>query len=103
MADINLFKPDRADGEKESFETLLNSDKVTIERILSPPDTITEIAQQPHDEWVCVLQGSAKLEMENRQITLYRGDSVLIPSHTPHRVITTSHQPHCIWLAIHIL
>ncbi|MBT3048600.1 MAG: cupin domain-containing protein [gamma proteobacterium symbiont of Ctena orbiculata] len=103
MSGINLFKPDRADGDRESFETLLDAEKITIERILSPPDTITELAQQPHDEWVCVLQGSAKLEMDDRQITLYRGDSVLIPSHTPHRVLTTSHQPHCIWLAIHIL
>jgi cupin 2 domain-containing protein len=26
----------------------------------------------------------------------------MIPANTPHRVLTTSHQPHCIWLAIHI-
>jgi cupin 2 domain-containing protein len=100
---MNLFKPDKADTEGESFETLLESENVTIERILSPPDTVTEVSQQPHDEWVCVLQGSAKLEMGERQIILYRGDSILIPAHTPHRVLTTSHQPHCIWLAIHIL
>ncbi|MES9992121.1 MAG: cupin domain-containing protein [Candidatus Thiodiazotropha sp.] len=103
MTGINLFKPDRADSEKEYFETLLQSENITIERILSPPNTITDLSQQPHDEWVCVLQGSAKLEMDDRQITLYRGDSVLIPSNTLHRVLTTSHQPHCIWLAIHIL
>ena len=103
MTDMNLFKPDKAEAEAENFETLLESENVTIERIISPPETLTEVQQQPHDEWVCVLQGNAKLELGDKQITLYRGDSALIPAHTPHRVLTTSHQPHCIWLAVHIL
>jgi cupin 2 domain-containing protein len=100
---MNLFKPDKTVEKKESLATLLTSENVTIERILSPPFTTTKLSQQPHDEWVCVLQGSAKLEMNHEEITLYRGDNLLIPAHTPHRVLTTSHQPHCIWLAIHIL
>jgi cupin 2 domain-containing protein len=100
---MNLFKPDKAEGKNESLATILASENVTIERILSPPSTTTKASQQAHDEWVCVLQGSAKLEMDNREITLYRGDHLLIPAHTPHRVLTTSHQPHCIWLAIHIM
>jgi cupin 2 domain-containing protein len=99
---MNLFKPDKAVEKTESFATLLENKNVTIERILSPPGTITRLSEQPHDEWVCILQGSAKLEMENQEIILYRGDNVLIPAHTPHRVLTTSHQPHCLWLAIHI-
>jgi cupin 2 domain-containing protein len=100
---MNLFKPDKAVDKEESFSTLLANENITIERILSPPNTVTEVSQQPHDEWVCVLQGSAKLEMDNQEIPLYRGDSILIPAHTAHRVLTTSHQPHCIWLAVHIL
>jgi cupin 2 domain-containing protein len=100
---MNLFKPDKTIEKTESLATLLASENVTIERILSPPFTTTEVSKQPHDEWVCVLQGSAKLEMDQREITLYRGDNLLIPAHTPHRVLTTSQQPHCIWLAIHIL
>ncbi|MCU7890840.1 MAG: cupin domain-containing protein [Candidatus Thiodiazotropha sp. (ex Ustalcina ferruginea)] len=103
MMSKNLFKPDKADGEKETFDTLLKRKNVSIERILSPPDTATEITQQPYDEWVCVLQGSARLEMADEHINLHRGDNALIPAHTPHRVLTTSHQPHCIWLAVHIL
>jgi cupin 2 domain-containing protein len=100
---MNLYKPDKAVAEQESFDTLLKSQNITIERILSPPGTITEVSQQPHDEWVCILQGSAKLEMNDQEFSLYRGDNMLIPAHTDHRVLTTSHQPHCIWLAIHIL
>ncbi|MCU7904888.1 MAG: cupin domain-containing protein [Candidatus Thiodiazotropha sp. (ex Epidulcina cf. delphinae)] len=103
MSSKNLFKPDTAAGEGETFDTLLKTKNIAIERILSPPGTSTTITQQPHDEWVCVLQGSARLEMADEHLNLHRGDSALIPAHTPHRVITTSHQPHCIWLAVHIL
>ncbi|MCU7935216.1 MAG: cupin domain-containing protein [Candidatus Thiodiazotropha sp. (ex Dulcina madagascariensis)] len=99
---MNLFKPDTAEGLGETFDTLLKMKNIAIERILSPPDTSTAITQQPHDEWVCVLQGSARLEMADAHLNLHRGDSALIPAHTPHRVMTTSHQPHCIWLAVHI-
>jgi cupin 2 domain-containing protein len=99
---MNLFKPDKAIEKKETLATLLENKNVIVERILSPPGTATDLSKQPHDEWVCVLQGSAKLEMDEHEITLYRGDNVLIPAHTPHRVLTTSQQPHCIWLTIHI-
>ncbi|MET0076731.1 MAG: cupin domain-containing protein [Candidatus Thiodiazotropha lotti] len=99
---MNLFRPDKADGETETLETLLNRKNVTIERILSPPNSVTEVLQQPHDEWISILQGSAKLEMDDRQHNLHRGDYVMIPANTPHRVLTTSHQPHCIWLTVHI-
>ncbi|MCU7843990.1 MAG: cupin domain-containing protein [Candidatus Thiodiazotropha sp. (ex Monitilora ramsayi)] len=102
MSLTNLFKPDKAEGQSEQFDRLLEHRNVTIERILSPPETVTEINAQPHDEWVCVLQGSARLEMGESVHQLHRGDSVMIPANTPHRVLTTSHQPHCIWLAIHI-
>jgi cupin 2 domain-containing protein len=30
------------------------------------------------------------------------GDTIFIPAHTPHRVVTTSTNPQCIWLAVHI-
>jgi cupin 2 domain-containing protein len=102
MSEKNLFRPDKADGENEKLETLLQMKNITIERILSPPDTVTEIARQPHDEWISILQGSAKLEMNETLHSLYRGDYALIPADTPHRVLTTSHQPHCIWLVVHI-
>ncbi|MEW8625253.1 MAG: cupin domain-containing protein [Candidatus Thiodiazotropha sp.] len=102
MPEKNLFKPDKADREKETLETLLSTKNVTIERILSPPNSVTQILQQPHDEWISILQGSAKLEMDDTQHNLHRGDCLLIPANTPHRVLTTSHQPHCIWLTVHI-
>ncbi len=101
MSPMNLFKPDRAEGADERLDTLLTHNNITIERILSPPDTITDISAQPHDEWVCVLQGSARLEMGEQVHLLYRGDQMLIPANSPHRVLTTSHHPHCLWLTVH--
>ncbi|MCU7797764.1 MAG: cupin domain-containing protein [Candidatus Thiodiazotropha sp. (ex Myrtea spinifera)] len=102
MSPSNLFKPDQAEGQDERFDTLLTHKNITIERILSPPETVTEINAQSHDEWVCVLQGSARLEMGESVHQLHRGDQILIPANTPHRVLTTSHRPHCLWLVIHI-
>ncbi len=102
MSSNNLFKPDQAEGHNETIDTLLQHKNITVERILSPPETVTEMTAQPHDEWVCVLQGSAKLEMEGTVHQLHRGDQILIPANTPHRVLTTSHRPHCLWLTLHI-
>jgi cupin 2 domain-containing protein len=102
MSANNLFKPDQAQGQEEHFDTLLKHKNVTIERILSPPETVTEMTAQLHDEWICILQGSAKLEMNDEVHQLHRGDQMLIPAGTLHRVLTTSHRPHCLWLAVHI-
>jgi cupin 2 domain-containing protein len=102
MSLANLFKPDTAEDSSEEFERILQNERITIERILSPPMTVTEISAQSHDEWVCILQGNARLEMGEEVQQLHRGDHVLIPANTPHRVLTTSHKPHCIWLAIHM-
>ena len=47
-------------------------------------------------------QGQATLEYEGgRLLALNAGDSVLIPAHQRHRVVFTSREPPCIWLAIH--
>jgi cupin 2 domain-containing protein len=102
MSSNNLFKPDQAQGRDERFDTLLKHKNVTIERILSPPETVTEMTAQPHDEWISILQGSAKLEMNDEVHQLHRGDQMLIPADTLHRVLTTSHRPHCLWLSVHI-
>ncbi len=102
MHPINLFKPDQSETTEERFDTLLSLEHVTIERILSPPGTVTELTEQPHDEWICILQGSARLEMGDQVHQLHRGDQMLIPANTLHRVLTTSHRPHCLWLAVHI-
>jgi cupin 2 domain-containing protein len=88
----------------EWFETLLQTALVRVERIVStgqvtPPG---EWYDQEADEWVVLLQGQATLEYaDGRQQALTAGDYVFLPAHCRHRVAYTSHQPPCIWLAIH--
>ena len=84
----------------ESFTPLLENEKVKILRIVSsdtPDDTLYD---QEEDEWVALLEGSAVLEMEGRQIELQRGETLFIPAHTPHRVLRT--EAGTLWIAVHI-
>jgi cupin 2 domain-containing protein len=102
MPRFNLFKPERISAEAEAFENLLQCRNVTIERIQSPAGTQTEMFSQEQDEWVCLLQGQAQLEMAGESIRLAAGEVLFIPAGTPHRVLSTSDRPTCIWLAVHI-
>lgn len=102
MDGINLFKPPHKPGPAESFDTLLKCRNVMIERIQSPAGTRSKLFIQDQDEWVCLLQGKAKLEMGKEIVKLTAGETLFIPAGTPHRVIDTSEDPTCLWLAVHI-
>lgn len=102
MSPFNLFNLKPMSGQAELFETLLECRNVLIERIQTPARTRSELYIQEQDEWVCLLQGEATLEMDSKIVTLGSGETLFIPSGTPHRVLTTSKDPVCIWLAIHI-
>jgi cupin 2 domain-containing protein len=57
---------------------------------------------QPENEWVLLVQGAARLQLENREpIDLRPGDYVLIPAHQKHRVDWTDPNQETIWLAVH--
>lgn len=102
MTQINLFKPKHKSGPVESFDTLLKCGNVLIERIQSPAGTRSKLFIQDQDEWVCLLQGNAKLEMGEEIVKLTAGETLFIPAGTPHRVVDTSEDPTCLWLAVHI-
>lgn len=102
MSSFNLFESEPLESPEELFETLLKCKNVLIERIQSPPDTRSALYRQKQDEWVCLLQGEATLELENRTLKLHTGETLFIPGGTPHRVLNTSQDPLCIWLAVHI-
>lgn len=98
----NLFSDLPQPAEGEVFEDLLHLGPVRIERIVSSglPDPV--LYDQPQDEWVLLLQGEAKVWLDGQVLTLAAGDSLLIPALTPHRVLSTSVEPTCVWLAVHI-
>jgi len=98
----NLFRDLPVPPGGESFEDLVRLGPVRIERIASSTTPEPVLYDQPQDEWVLLLQGQARLWLDGAELTLGPGDHVLIPAHTPHRVLETSATPHCLWLAVHI-
>ena len=100
---INIFDlPDPLPGN-EVFDDLITTDEVKIERIISNGQTTPdgEWYDQDLDEWVALIQGEAALEYENGDVRrLVAGDHLLIPAHVRHRVVFTSNDPPCIWIAV---
>jgi len=91
--------------DSEIFEDVFNNGKIKIERIVSTGQITpnNEWYDQAQQEWVLLLQGKATLLFDNEngtKIHLQTGDYLLIPAHKRHRVIFTSKEPPCIWLAI---
>ena len=100
----NLFALPSELPENELFEPLAAGNGTVIERIISTGQSTPEGEwyDQERDEWVVLLQGRATVEYDNgRRIDLCAGDWILIPAHERHRVMSTSAEPPCIWLAVH--
>lgn len=90
---------------EEVFELLHERAGLKIERIISngqssPPGFWYD---NPQDEWVLVLSGSAGLMLEGAADThvLQSGDWLFIPSGCRHRVAWTDAAQPTVWLAIH--
>ena len=58
---------------------------------------------QDEDEWVAVIQGAARLEIEEQgELSLGPGDHVFLPAHCRHRVTWTDPEQVTIWLALFV-
>ncbi len=99
---MNLFAAIPASMAEEFTETLLAAGRVRIERIVSEGHASPAgfWYDQPENEWVLLVQGEARLRLENEVVDLKPGDWLNIPAHQKHRVEwTTPHAP-TIWLAV---
>ena len=99
-----LTVPAGWDGTTEFVEAIFSTGSVRLERIISKGHMTPEGSwyDQGWDEWVAVIQGEATLFFDDgTKIDLRCGDSLLIPAHRRHRVISTSSDPPCVWLALH--
>lgn len=98
----NLFDDLPSNFADEHFSTLLEAGDLRIERILShgqaSPDSFWY--DQDQHEWVIVLQGAARIAMDDEVKELRPGDFLNIPAHHKHRVEWTSPDEPTIWLAI---
>ena len=87
----------------EVVQTLHSTEHLRIERIASqghasPPDFWYDQAEH---EWVLLIQGAARLRLDDEVVELKPGDFLDIPAHRRHRVEWTSPDQQTIWLAIH--
>lgn len=92
----------RKTGGDEFFENMLSgSGRFRMERVVSYGQTTPEGVwyDQHQDEWVAVLEGSAKIGYpDGTEVSLEKGDSLFFPKGASHRVTYTSAP--CIWLAV---
>lgn len=99
----NLFAPaPRTDGEW--MEDLLATGGFRLERIVSRGEASLPgfWYDQPEHEWVVLLSGAARLEIEGRPapVILKPGDYVFLPAHCRHRVAWTDPSAETVWLAL---
>ena len=98
----NLFAGLPATLPSEVVQTLVSTNNVRIERIVSrgqaSPDGFWY--DQEQHEWVVVLRGAARLRFEEREIELQPGDFVNISARQKHRVEWTTPLEPTIWLAV---
>ncbi len=83
----------------EDFTTLLEHKNVKVVRIVSSDNLEKKEYNQKEDEFVILLKGSATLEIEGKNVTLNKGDTLFIPAKTKHKVLAT--QKGTLWIAIY--
>ncbi len=100
MNDVFDITPKQSDNE--IFKDIIKKDNVRIEKILSYGQVSPENEPyiQAHDEWVVVLDGKAKLKLDNQEYILEKGQHLFIPKNTKHWVTYTANPT--VWLAVHI-
>ncbi len=100
----NLFANLPDNLNEELTDVLAHNRHVRIERILSTgqasPDGFWY--DQNEHEWVIVLKGQARLQMQGDKESLLMnpGDHINIPAHQKHRIPWTSPTETTIWLAV---
>lgn len=98
----NIFD-DIPESEPEELVTaLLSRPGARIERIVSTGQS-SDWMNQPWDEWVLLVTGSAGLLIEDElELVLSSGDHLLIAANTRHRVAWTDPDQPTVWLAVHL-
>ena len=100
----NLFRDIPQPLAEEFFETLVSSDDVQVERIVSHGHASPAAGwyDQDRNEFVAVLSGAARIEFDDGTAAdLAPGDWLDIPAHRRHRVAWTDEHHDTVWLAVH--
>ncbi len=99
---FNIFGNLPDEITEEIFQTLVLTQQIRIERILSKGHKSEDgfWYDQDQDEWVLVLKGKARIEFEDKSVELGAGDCINIAARQKHRVAWTTPDEETIWLAI---
>ncbi len=88
----------------EVTDALVSKDRIRIERIVSRGQASPDgwWYDQEENEWVMVLQGSARLLFDGpyETVVMRTGDWISIPAHRRHRVEWTEPGTQTVWLAV---
>lgn len=95
---MNIYDMAKPENDSETFVTFYQSPSLKIEGIRSRLTRPGIEYFQQEDEWVLLLEGRAQLEINGELRHLQKGDFLLIPRHTPHRVLLTSDD--ALWIGI---
>jgi cupin 2 domain-containing protein len=93
-----LARGDAAPAEGEATVELVRTPRFAVEQILSGVLRAPQDYDQDHDEWVVVLTGAARLEVDGVTHDLGVGAWWLLPAGTPHRLVHP--EPGTSWLAV---
>ena len=97
---MNIFDLPQLPLPEELTTVLSENENFRIERIISTGQT-SGWYDQSETEFVTLLEGNAIVEFESdRNVTMKKGDTLLIKPHERHRVSFTSTEPPCVWLCI---
>ncbi len=96
----NIFDLHAPQVDKETILTLLKKNGVEIKSIMSNTLSTKREFASDKDEWVVLLQGCAKIEMQNTIYKLKKGDTIFIPANTKHTLIKTKKTT--FWLSVYL-
>jgi len=97
---MNLFEIENLPNiDNELFTTLLSKKNITIKKIISNTLKTPQTFQSDKNEFVVLLKGCAKIEINSEIKKLKSGDILFIPENTKHTLLKT--KKIAIWLAIY--
>ncbi len=100
----NIFSGIPENIPEEIIETIISSEKMSIERIISKGHRSPEgfWYDQEKNEWVILHQGAARIrfESEDEPVHMKPGDHIHIPAHCRHRVEWTDPDCTTVWIAV---
>lgn len=97
---MNFFNITKPVEGTETINELLQYKNVKINRVVSNRLTDGSWYDQEEDEWLVLIRGAALLLIDNEEKILRSGDTLFIPAHELHKVISTSDD--ALWLTVHI-